>query len=87
MSRGNQVVGDAVVMLDHEMKAFDVLGPQCRKALSEARFQFSALGLLRTLLDLGADLTDPNTDRGGARAIREQDAKVAFQLAMKEGRL
>lgn len=87
MSAGNQNIGDGRSTLDVEMQAYDLLGPLTRKALSEARFQIGAASLLRSFVQLNADLTAPETDRAGARAIREHDAKIAFQLAMKDGRL
>lgn len=86
MSGGNQKIGDGRVSLDHEMRAFDMLGPLSRRALTEARFQIGAASLVRGLAQAGVtDFADPAADRAGARCVRDLDCKIAFRFAQQEG--
>jgi hypothetical protein len=84
---GNTIDGTGTVRLDDEMRAYDMLGPLTRKALREARYQIGAASLVRALIECGANLADPRTDRAGVRAIRQLDCQLAFQFSMGQGTL
>lgn len=87
---GNTLHGTGKVYLNDEMRAFDMLGPMSRQALNEARFQIGAASLVRGLVSAGVEperFTEPPVDRAGVRCIHDLDCKLAFQFAMKEGKL
>lgn len=88
MSGGNQKIGDGRASLDHEMRAFDMLGPLSRRAIADARFQIGAASLVRGLVDAGMsvrEFADAPVDRAGARCVRDLDCKIAFRLAQQDG--
>lgn len=87
---GNTREGTGTVRLGDEMRAFDMLGPMSRQALREARYQIGAASLVRGLVDAGVEpgqFTEPAVDRAGVRCIHTLDSKLAFQFAMKDGKL
>lgn len=87
---GNTLHGTGKVNLDDEMRAFDMLGPQSRTALNEARFQIGAASLVRGLVHAGVEpeqFIEPAVDRAGVRCVHDLDCKLAFQFAMAEGKL
>jgi hypothetical protein len=82
---GNCLNGTGRVFLSDEMVAFDMLGPQSRQALREARYPIGAASLVRALIEAGVDLSDPKADRAGVRCIHDLDCKLAYRFALEAG--
>lgn len=82
---GNTLNGTGRVLLDDEMRAYDMLGPLSRAALRDARYQIGAASLVRALVSAGVDVRDPAADRAGVRCIHDLDCKLAYRLAVEEG--
>lgn len=85
---GNTLNGTGKVLLNDEMRAFDMLGPLSRKALNEARFQIGAASLVRGFLSAGVPpdkFCDPAVDRAGVRCISDLDCNLSYRFAVEDG--
>lgn len=83
---GNTLNGTGKVMLDDEMRAYDMLGPLSRAALRSARYQIGAASLIRGFEASGvSDFKSPAVDRAGARCISDLDCKLAYKFALDDG--
>lgn len=83
---GNTLNGTGKVMLDDEMRAYDMLGPLSRAALRSARYQIGAASLVRAFVASGVDdFKVPAVDRAGARCISDLDCKLAYRFAVEDG--
>lgn len=85
---GNTLNGTGKVNLDDEMRAYDMLGPLSRAALSQARFQIGAASLVRGLIAAGVQpdrFKEPAVDRAGVRCVHDLDCKLAYQFALADG--